>query len=274
MTGYQRALLGDLDLDGDNDVGDFAFFKTDYDAVNGAGAFNAMLAGVPEPSTALLVLVAALSLCASRSKRHVRFIAIGWGIASLLALGSPARAVPLDFTTFGTENFPKAQFNTGVWVTDATTASLNSNADATVLYSPANIFNKRITGTLTAGTDDDVVGFVLGFEPGDSAIGSSADYFLIDWKGATQSFDFTDDVGVGNNFHNLTGADNMPAGLALSRVTGSANADELWQHHGSCSEPHRRCYAVGPRRQPGVRAATPRPARISSTSPIRPIKSS
>ncbi|HEY3393385.1 MAG TPA: hypothetical protein VGK58_11810, partial [Lacipirellulaceae bacterium] len=50
MTGIQRALAGDLDLDGDNDVNDFVLFKTDFDAVNGAGAFNAMLANVPEPS--------------------------------------------------------------------------------------------------------------------------------------------------------------------------------------------------------------------------------
>ena len=32
--------------------------KTDYDAANGAGAFNAMLANVPEPSTIAILLLA------------------------------------------------------------------------------------------------------------------------------------------------------------------------------------------------------------------------
>jgi hypothetical protein len=106
-----------------------------------------------------------------------------------------------------------------------------------VLYSPANAINKRITGTLTPGTDDDVVGFVLGFEPGDSAIGSSADYILIDWKGANQNFNFNDLAGSPDTFHNLTGAGDMPAGLAISRVTGSANADELWTHTNAAASP-------------------------------------
>jgi hypothetical protein len=237
MTAYERAIRGDLDLDGDNDVFDFALFKADYDAVNGAGAFKEMLAGVPEPATAVLVFLAALAACASRSRRRSKAMALGLGIAAVLSLGSTARAVPLDLTTFGTENYPQAQFATGVWVTTPTTASLNSNADATVLYSPTNLVNKRITGTLTPGTDDDVVGFVLGFEPGDSAIGSSADYLLIDWKGVTQNFNFNDAAGSMVVFHNLTGGANMPVGLAISRVSGSANADELWQHADLAASP-------------------------------------
>ena len=49
LTVVGKALAGDLDGDGDNDVNDFALFKGDYDLANGAGAFSAMLAGVPEP---------------------------------------------------------------------------------------------------------------------------------------------------------------------------------------------------------------------------------
>ena len=45
---------GDLDGDFDHDLRDFQLFKTAYDAASGAGAFAAMLASVPEPSTALL----------------------------------------------------------------------------------------------------------------------------------------------------------------------------------------------------------------------------
>ena len=267
-SGYARAIMGDLDLDGDNDVNDFALFKGDYDLVNGAGAFNAMLAGVPEPSTAVLVLFAVLAACASRSRRQVKFIAAGFSIAAVLSLSSSARAVPLDLMTFGTENYPKADagFPLGVWVTSSTTASLQTNADATVLYTPTNVVNKRITGTLTPGTDDDVVGFVVGFDPGDSAIGSSADYLLIDWKGATQSFDFVDSGG-GPTFHNLTGSGTMPVGLAFSRVTGSANADEMWQHTNLAANTSG-SVAQLPAEVPSVLLPTTgSAARISSTSP-------
>ena len=50
--------LGDLTGDHLNDFDDFAAFKTAYDAANGAGAFVAMVAAVPEPSSTLLVLAA------------------------------------------------------------------------------------------------------------------------------------------------------------------------------------------------------------------------
>ena len=98
-----------------------------------------------------------------------------------------------------------------------------------MLFSPDSALNKRILATLTPGSDDDVVGFVLGFEPGDAAIGSSADYLLLDWKGASQDFDFADGDLI-NFHHDQTGTGNMPVGLALSRVTGSPTADEFWQH--------------------------------------------
>lgn len=231
QSAYQRAVKGDLDLDGDSDATDFSLFKTDYDVANGAGAFSEMLAGVPEPATAFLVLVAACVACVSRTRRHVKTIAVGMSVAAMLSAVSTSEAVPLDLTTFGTEVYPRAtSFLAPVWTTTPTTASLGNNSDATVLYTPSNVVNKRITGTLTPGTDDDVVGFVVGFDPGDSAIGSSADYFLVDWKGASQGFDFTDLVPADPDFHDLTGTGNMPVGLALSRVTGSANHDELWQH--------------------------------------------
>jgi hypothetical protein len=54
-------LKGDLDGDLDNDYNDFVLFKSDYIAVNGAGAFLA-LTGVPEPSTAAFALLASLGL--------------------------------------------------------------------------------------------------------------------------------------------------------------------------------------------------------------------
>jgi hypothetical protein len=49
---------GDLNKDLANEHADFVSFKALYDSVNGAGAFTAMLAAVPEPSTAGLILSA------------------------------------------------------------------------------------------------------------------------------------------------------------------------------------------------------------------------
>jgi hypothetical protein len=52
--------LGDMNRDRLNNHPDFALFKTAYDAANGAGAFVAMLASIPEPSTSIIVLTAGL----------------------------------------------------------------------------------------------------------------------------------------------------------------------------------------------------------------------
>jgi hypothetical protein len=52
--------LGDLNGDLANNHADFVEFKTLFDAANGAGAFVTMLASVPEPSAAILVLTGGL----------------------------------------------------------------------------------------------------------------------------------------------------------------------------------------------------------------------
>jgi hypothetical protein len=233
MSDYQQALAGDLDGDGDNDVDDFSLFKSDFDQFNGVGAFTAMLQGIPEPSSALMVTLAGLALgLRRRVSRRVLTPAAAIIVGAAMASNSQT-ASAVDLTTYAPEAFPPAAtFPFPAWTVTPTTAFLNNNADATVLYSPDSALNKRIFATLTPGTDDDVVGFVLGFEPGDSAIGSSADYLLLDWKGATQNFNFDDGDLI--NFHHdqtddLAGYD-MPVGLALSRVTGSPTADEFWAH--------------------------------------------
>jgi hypothetical protein len=56
----QAYSLGDLNFDLKNDHADFQAFKLYFDAANGAGTFVAMLAGVPEPSSLLLLLWVAL----------------------------------------------------------------------------------------------------------------------------------------------------------------------------------------------------------------------
>lgn len=46
---------GDLNGDGTNDVHDFALFKNSYENENGIGTFSQLLAGVPEPASAVLL---------------------------------------------------------------------------------------------------------------------------------------------------------------------------------------------------------------------------
>jgi hypothetical protein len=70
LSGAERYARGDLDNDGDNDFTDFRQFKTDFDAANGLGAFQAMLAHVPEPAAAPFALMGFVAtLFASRFRR-------------------------------------------------------------------------------------------------------------------------------------------------------------------------------------------------------------
>ena len=66
--------------------------------------------------------------------------------------------------------------------------------------------------TVETTSDDDFIGFVLGFDPGEQS-DAAADYLLIDWKQATQS--------------------GGTIGMALSRVTGiprTAPFQDFWNH--------------------------------------------
>ena len=90
-TRAQQYNLGDLDADGKHTVKDFLAFKTQYDLANGAGAFAAALASVPEPSTTALGLIGGVvGLFASRRRRCRTVLG-----ASAVALGiamAPERA--------------------------------------------------------------------------------------------------------------------------------------------------------------------------------------
>jgi hypothetical protein len=61
LTGTSNAqayFLGDLTLDRKNNFADFVAFKALYEAFHGSGSFAAMVSGVPEPSTLVLVILA------------------------------------------------------------------------------------------------------------------------------------------------------------------------------------------------------------------------
>ncbi|WP_072745722.1 PEP-CTERM sorting domain-containing protein [Oceanicella actignis] len=89
------------------------------------------------------------------------------------------------------------------------------NGAPTVFHNNADSQGAALSGTITVETasDDDFIGFVLGYKAGDLT-NPSADYLLIDWKQGDQSF-----FGF------------APAGLAISRVTGALGDDSgAWSH--------------------------------------------
>lgn len=71
-TAAENYQLGDLNGDGLNNVIDFGIFKDDFIAANGAPAFALLLAGVPEPTTATLLLLSGAVLAVRRRCRPSR----------------------------------------------------------------------------------------------------------------------------------------------------------------------------------------------------------
>jgi len=69
LSGPQAYQMGDLDGDLDNDIDDFDLFRRAYEEQNPApGAFQAMVASVPEPTSALALGLGGLALGARRRR--------------------------------------------------------------------------------------------------------------------------------------------------------------------------------------------------------------
>lgn len=140
-------------------------------------------------------------------------------LTSLFCLSAiSAIAGPVDLSTWTTQNYT---VGAGNWVVQPgnTTVLQTLNGNPTVFLSDQSALGTEIQGMIkvTTTSDDDFIGFVLGFSSGDFA-NPAADYLLIDWKQGNQS-----------------GAD---AGLAVSRVTGVVpNADPgFWAHTNGVTE--------------------------------------
>ncbi len=241
---YQQ---GDLNGDGSNNLVDFGIFKADFDAVNGVGSLNALIASVPEPSSMVLLAAGVLGLSLSR-KRKVRnlgraacLLAIVI-VAGVVAPSVATAASPVDFTTFTVDNYPlseNANFTFPSYTTSASTATLDSSANQHFFYGTQSILNKRIVGRINPGADDDYIGLALGYTAGDSTNplpgAGAADFLLLDWREINQFFDIADDVILAGSptfqfFHDQTAGGDALAGLALSRVSGTPTGDELWAH--------------------------------------------
>ena len=91
------------------------------------------------------------------------------------------------------------------------------NGSPTVFFNQGNSQGKALAGTIEVQTtsDDDFIGFVLGFNDGDFS-NPSADYLIIDWKQSTQAFGSWGTALVG---------------LSISRVSGVLADDSgPWAH--------------------------------------------
>ncbi|MBK5926549.1 hypothetical protein CCR87_04125 [Rhodobaculum claviforme] len=137
-----------------------------------------------------------------------------------------AQAAPVDLSTWVREG-------AGIWNVspDKTSVTQTQNTTPGVFHSNTNSQGQFLSGTIrvNTSTDDDFVGFVLGYRAGDLS-SATADYLLIDWKQATQSLG------------GCTGA----VGLAISRVTGPLTSGSMaWCHQGPGIEELARATTLG-----------------------------
>jgi len=163
---------------------------------------------------------------------------------------------PVDLTTWFQESLETpfaGGFSTHgppVWSPMTTSVSLGQiNGEPSVFCSPDTApssigyhMEGKMKVELGTDTDDDYFGFVVGYKMGDftrpagtkaafyASIDPATKYYLIDWKQGDQ--DLTD-------LHNPCGGTAMPgvpAGLAISEVTGSPVESELWAHQDYASD--------------------------------------
>lgn len=148
-------------------------------------------------------------------------------LVSLVGINVENVSASTDLSLWTAESYVAVNgFGAGVWNVseDGTSVTQTVNGQPTFFYSPSEAFGTATTGTLrvsSSGGDDDFIGFVLGFQPGDST-NPNADYLLIDWKRGTQSYNF--------GAPSLSSGGSALRGLAASRVFGIPDADEFWQH--------------------------------------------
>lgn len=146
--------------------------------------------------------------------------------SSILATTLPlaAQAAPVDLTGW-IENGFKGNNGAGTWTVSGTndTVTQSTNGQPTVFFKDGdNAQGTALSGTIRVNTtsDDDYIGFVLGYQDGEMN-STAADFWLIDWKQGNQT--------------------SASRGIALSHVTGDiangGSADpSFWAHTDTVSE--------------------------------------
>ncbi len=128
---------------------------------------------------------------------------------------------PLLLDTWNDESYRFGIEAPGSWLLsdDARSAEQLNRNDASVFYSDFMLANDAVVAELVSvdNSEDDYMGFVLGFDPGETQ-DPNAEYLVIDWKKVSQS-----GVIGGETF-------TAEAGLAVSRVFGEPSVAELFGH--------------------------------------------
>lgn len=151
------------------------------------------------------------------------------GVLVALAVGAAATAgaaAPVDLSSWIENGNPNN--NAGTWNLESGNNGVlqTINGTPTVFHNNQNSQGNALAGTIEVRTtsDDDFVGFVLGYQDGE-VNSTSADFWLIDWKKGAQ--------------------DGQTAGLALSHVFGDLSSTNTgtggpwWQHDAPVSEVQR-----------------------------------
>jgi hypothetical protein len=140
---------------------------------------------------------------------------------------SATHAVPVDLSGWSVEEAagsPAANWQVQGAGNDSVFQSVNSRPSF-FFDSGANAQGTSLSGEITVETtsDDDFIGFALGFDAGE-ATGAATDFILIDWKQLDQG-------GAG------CPASSSGAGLAISRVTASTFGEcQYWSHNEGITE--------------------------------------
>lgn len=154
-------------------------------------------------------------------------------LAAALSVAFPfaAAAAPVDLSGW-IENGFKGNNGAGTWTVQSGKDTVNQsiNGDPTVFFQPGdNAQGTKLSGTITShyAGDDDYIGFVLGYQA-DELNSTNADFWLIDWKRATQTF----------------GGVTADVGLSLSHVTGDIQngpnaTNSFWGHDATVAEVQR-----------------------------------
>ncbi|BCG63909.1 MAG: hypothetical protein methR_P1656 [Methyloprofundus sp.] len=134
----------------------------------------------------------------------------------LISLAATTVAAPVDLSTW-------SQNGTGNWTLSGGNQSVlqtTNTSTPAVFFNNSNSQGISLSGQISVNdSDDDFIGFVLGYNDGDST-NTNADYLLIDWKQTAQSaFSAT-----------------APAGLAISAISGTFSTTEFWGHTGAVNE--------------------------------------
>jgi hypothetical protein len=154
------------------------------------------------------------TLC-HRFMLHARRASIRAALPALFCFSAlPALAGPVDLSTWTAQHYSPGAGN---WVLQPGNTSVlqTLNGAPTVFLSNQSALGTDIQGNVrvTTTSDDDFIGFVLGFSAGDFS-NAAADYLLIDWKQSSQS--------------------GAAVGLAVSQVTGTGG--DFWTHTNGVTE--------------------------------------